>query len=81
MMELLVATFVVLAAITGVFVGIVLYDLADRKNHKAETQKAKQEVIDLMKSVGDAHNSMAQQILKMQETLNAHEMKINLKRP
>jgi hypothetical protein len=80
-MELLVSTFVVLALITGVFAGIVLYDLADRKSHKVETQKAKQEVIDLMKSIGDAHNSMAQQIIKMQEQVNAHEMKINLKRP
>jgi uncharacterized membrane protein (DUF106 family) len=80
-MELLVATFVVLACITGVFAGVVLYDLVDRKSHKVETQKAKQEVIDLMKSIGDAHNSMAQQIIKMQDQITGHEMKINLKRP
>jgi uncharacterized membrane protein (DUF106 family) len=80
-MELLFATFVVLALITGVFSGIVLYDLVDRKSHKAETQNAKQEVIDLMKSIGDAHNSMAQQIIKMQDQITGHEMKINLKRP
>jgi hypothetical protein len=80
-MELLFVISILFAGITGVFAGVVLYDLADRKSHKVETQKAKQEVIDLMKSIGDAHNSMAQQIIKMQEQVNAHEMKISLKRP
>ncbi len=80
-MELLVATFVVLSCITGVFSGIVLYDLADRKKAREESQRARQDCFDLVKTIQEAHNSMAQQIIKMQDQITGHEMKINLKRP
>lgn len=74
-MELLVSTLLALSCVTGCFIGIVIYDLKDRKNARAELEKAKADSVELVKSIHEAHNSMAQQILKLQDQVQAQEMR------
>ena len=74
-MELLVALIVVITLVTGVFIGIIVYDLIDRKAAREEIKKAKVESVALVGSIQDAHNSMAQQIVAIQDRLQAQEMR------
>jgi len=74
-MELVVATLIVVSCIAGAFIGVVVYDLADRKRSRDDLAKAKQEVSDLVKSIHEAHNSMAQQIVKLQDQVQAQELR------
>jgi len=74
-MELLVALIVVITLVTGVFIGIVVYDLIDRKAAKEEIKRASADSVELVKSIQDAHNSVAQQIVAIQDRLQAQEMR------
>jgi hypothetical protein len=78
-MELLVLV-IIFAALSSGFGAIVLYDLKDRKKTRDDFAKAGSDAKDLVKSIQDAHNGMAQQIIALQDKVTAQEMRIGLKK-
>lgn len=79
-MELLVCALIAIAAISGCFSGVVIYDLRDRKKSRDELADAGKATRETVAKIQEAHNSMAQQLIQLQDKVQAQELRIGLKK-
>lgn len=71
------AALVTLAFIVGAVVGLVGWDLRCRKGDRTHVDKARVDLEDLVRKIGEAHNSLASKVAEHEAKLETQQMHIS----
>lgn len=71
------AALVTLAFIVGAVVGLVGWDLRSRKGDRTHVDKARVDLEELVRKIGEAHNSLAVKVAEHESKLETQQMHIS----